>query len=124
MELRGQSFLWIHDLSEPDRLIYFGFNLPLVGWDGFNILPLFMAGTQYITSRMMMANVTDETQRQVMTIMPIMFVFFLYGMPAGLMLYWTIQNVWQIGHTALTKRYVTLHTKAAEAAAAKAALRA
>lgn len=121
VELRGQSFLWIHDLSEPDRLIYFGFNLPIVGWDGFNILPLFMAGTQYITSRMMMANVTDETQKQVMTLMPIMFVFFLYGMPAGLMLYWTIQNLWQIGHTALTKRYVALHTKAAEEAAAKAA---
>lgn len=120
VELRGQSFLWIHDLSEPDRLIYFGFAIPLLGWDGFNVLPLFMAATQYVTSRMMMANVTDETQKQVMTIMPIMFVFFLYMMPAGLMLYWTIQNVWQIGHTALTKRYVALHTKAAEAAAARA----
>jgi YidC/Oxa1 family membrane protein insertase len=109
VELRGQSWFWIADLSEPDRLLPFGFSLPLLGWDALNILPLLMAATQFITSRMMAANVTDPMQKQIMVMMPIMFVIFLYMMPAGLMLYWFIQNVWQIGHTALTKRYVASH---------------
>ncbi len=109
VELRGQSWFWIKDLTEPDRLIPFGFALPLLGWDALNILPLLMAGTQYITSKMMAANITDPMQKQIMVMMPIMFIFFLYMMPAGLMLYWFIQNVWQIGHTALTKRYVAVH---------------
>jgi len=109
VELRGQSWFWISDLSEPDRLIPFGFALPLLGWDALNILPLLMAGTQFITSKMMAANITDPMQKQIMVMMPIFFVIFLYMFPAGLMLYWFIQNVWQIGHTALTKRYVAAH---------------
>jgi YidC/Oxa1 family membrane protein insertase len=110
VELRGQGFLWIVDLAEPDRLIPFGgFRVPLLGWDAFNILPLLMALTQYYTSKLMTANVSDPMQRQIMVMMPIVFVFILYNMPSGLMLYWTVQNIWQIGHTVLTKRYVALH---------------
>ncbi|MDK2971830.1 MAG: YidC/Oxa1 family rane protein insertase [Candidatus Sumerlaeota bacterium] len=110
VEIRGQSFLWIHDLAQPDRLIPFGgFVLPIVGWTALNILPILMAVTQYFTSKLMTSNVSDPTQRQIMALMPIFFVFILYNMPAGLMLYWTVQNIWQIGHTVLTKRYVAMH---------------
>lgn len=109
IEIRGQSFLWIQDLAAPDRLFAFGFTVPFLGWDAFNLLPLLMASTQFVTSRMMSSNITDETQKQVMLLMPFMFIFILYQMPAGLMLYWTVQNIWQIGHTYLTKRYVAKH---------------
>jgi YidC/Oxa1 family membrane protein insertase len=110
VEIRGQSFWWIQDLAQPDRLIPFGgFVLPIVGWTALNILPILMAVTQYFTSKLMTSNVSDPTQRQIMALMPIFFVFILYNMPAGLMLYWTVQNIWQIGHTVLTKRYVAMH---------------
>lgn len=109
IEIRGQSFLWITDLASPDRLLPFGFTIPLLGWEALNILPFLMAGTQFITSKMMSSTITDETQKQVMMLMPFMFIFILYQMPAGLMLYWTVQNIWQIGHTYLTKRYVAKH---------------
>lgn len=109
IEIRGQSFLWMRDLAAPDRLVPLGFTIPLLGWDALNILPFLMAITQFITTKMMSSNITDETQKQVMLLMPFMFIFMLYSMPAGLMLYWTVQNVWQIGHTYLTKRYVAAH---------------
>lgn len=109
VEIRGQGFLWIDDLAAPDRLIPFGFTIPLIGWNALNILPILMAITQYFTSKLMMTNITDPTQRQIMLLMPFFFTIILYNMPSGLMLYWTVQNVWQIGHTVLTKRYVAAH---------------
>ncbi|MBI5154883.1 membrane protein insertase YidC [Candidatus Poribacteria bacterium] len=109
IELRGQSFLWIKDLSGPDRLIPFGGALPVIGWDALNILPLLMAVTQFFTTKMMSTNISDPMQRQMMVMMPIVFTIFLYNLPSGLMLYWVVQNVWQIGHTVLTKRYVAAH---------------
>lgn len=109
VELRGQEFLWIADLTQPDRVLPFGFTIPLLGWDALNILPILMAVTQYFTSKLMMMNIQDKMQRQMMIMMPVFFLFILYGMPSGLMLYWTVQNIWQIGHTVLTKRYVATH---------------
>ncbi|MEQ8819234.1 MAG: membrane protein insertase YidC [Sumerlaeia bacterium] len=118
VELRGQSFLWIDDLAQPDRLIPFGFAIPLLGWTAFNILPLLMAGSQYFVSRLMSANISDPMQRQVMVMMPLVFVIFLYNLPSGLMLYWVVQNIWQIGHTILTKRAVEAHSGPPPSAAA------
>ncbi|MCB2156966.1 membrane protein insertase YidC [bacterium] len=109
VELRGQSFLWIADLSQPDRLVNFGGALPILGWTSLNILPFLMAGTQFLTSRLMSTNISDPMQRNMMVMMPVVFMIFLYNLPSGLMLYWTVQNIWQIGHTVLTKRYVAMH---------------
>ncbi len=115
VELRGQPFLWIENLAAPDRLFMLPFTVPLVNWSSFNLLPLLMVVTQYFTSKLMMSQVADPQQRQMqqqmMIMMPLFFLLFLYNMPAGLMLYWTVQNVWQIGHTVLTKRYVELHDR-------------
>ncbi|MGF1574217.1 MAG: membrane protein insertase YidC [Sumerlaeia bacterium] len=122
IEIRGQSFMWIADLAAPDQLFQLGFTIPLLGWSAFNLLPFLMASTQFVTSKMMSSNITDPTQKQVMMLMPFMFIFILYQMPAGLMLYWTVQNIWQIGHTYLTKRYVAKHeAKYSETAVAKPA---
>ncbi len=108
VELRGQSFLWVHDLSAPDRLFALPFSIPFMG-NAFNVLPILMAVTQYFTSRLMSTNISDPMQRQMMYMMPVLFFFITYSMPSGLMLYWTVQNIWQIGHTVLTKRYVATH---------------
>jgi len=117
-ELRGQAFLWIHDLSLPDRLFAFpGFSLPFLG-DAFNLLPLLIGATQIITTRMSMSAATDPAQRQIMMIMPIMFVVFLYNFPSGLMLYWVISNVWQIGQQAFTNRIIRREQQQATAPAA------
>ncbi len=108
IELRGQPFLWIQDLSLPDRLLVFsGVTLPFgIAINSLNLLPILMGITQVITSRMSMSAATDPAQRQIMLIMPIAFIFFLYNFPSGLMLYWVVTNAWQIGQQALTNRII------------------
>jgi len=119
IELRGQSFYWISDLSMPDRLLTFpGFRLPLIGViASLNILPILMGLTQVVSSRMTMSAAADPTQRQMMMFMPLAFVFLLYNFPSGLMLYWVVTNLWQIGQQKLTNRLIQREQGAAEAPA-------
>lgn len=102
IELRFAEFLWISDLSEPDRLFNLGFSLPVLGSD-LNLLPFLMAISMYLQQKvapMTPATATDDTQQQVqrtmMRMMPIMMFFVLYNFAAGLALYWTTQNVLMI----------------------------
>jgi YidC/Oxa1 family membrane protein insertase len=118
VELRGQSFLWIPDLSGPDRLIDWKTALPLIG-TSFNILPLVMAATNFLQMKIMHMPAADETQEQVqkqmMIMMPIMFTFFLYHLPSGLILYWVVSNIISIGQSYLTKRIIAAHMAEHEA---------
>jgi YidC/Oxa1 family membrane protein insertase len=85
-ELRGAPFVgWIHDLSTPDVLFHAG-GFP------FHALPLIMGGAMFMQQRMSGA-ASDPTQKQMMTMMPIMFTFMFYNFPAGLVLYWLTNNI-------------------------------
>ena len=68
---------WIQDLSAKDP--YF-------------ILPLVM-GASMLLMQKMQPMPTDPMQAKVMQLMPIMFTFFFMIFPAGLVLYWTINNL-------------------------------
>lgn len=96
IELRFADFLWITDLSAPERIFEFGFTIPLLGWDALNILPLLMTITMVIQQKMSPA-AGDPTQQKIMLVMmPAMMLFFLYNFASGLALYWTTQNVLMI----------------------------
>ena len=109
VELRHANFLWISDLSEPERLIEFGFTVPLLGWSSLNLLPIFMAGTMFLQQKLTpMPSSGDEKQQQVhatmMKVMPVMMLVLLYDFAAGLALYWSTQNVLMIIQQALYRR--------------------
>ncbi len=111
IELRFASFLWIKDLSEPERLIPFGFEIPLLGWDALNILPILMAVTMVVQQKVapMSSPGTGDSQQQqmqqtMMKIMPVMMLFFLYNFASGLALYWTTQNVLMIAQQLIHKK--------------------
>jgi YidC/Oxa1 family membrane protein insertase len=89
-ELRGAPFFgWIRDLSAPDVLVHMGtFQL--------HALPLVMGGAMFMQQRMAGAP-SDPTQKQMMTMMPIMFTFMFYGFPSGLVLYWLTNNLMTMG---------------------------
>ncbi|MEY2531111.1 MAG: YidC/Oxa1 family rane protein insertase [Verrucomicrobiota bacterium] len=90
VELRNSSFLWIHDLSQPDTVAH----LPVLGWP-VNILPIIMAATSF-----WMMQITpksgDPTQQRMMMFTPIIFVIFCYNFAAALALYYTVQNLFTI----------------------------
>ena len=117
IELRGASFLWVSDLSQPDTLFHAG-GFPI------NLLPLIMGVTMLWQARLTpMSPGMDPAQQKIMKYMPLMFVAFLYNYSAGLTLYWTTQNLLTILQTKLTKTQQTPATPVVSAATPKAALK-
>lgn len=88
IQLRNSSFLWVHDLSQPDTVGH------LMGFP-INLLPLVMAGTM-VWQMIISPKSGDATQQRMMYFMPIVFLVFAYNYASGLALYWTTQNVFSI----------------------------
>ena len=57
-----------------------------------------------ISTELMVATQSDQTQKWIMRAMPIMFVLFLFRFPAGLFVYWVTTNVWTIGQQLVIRR--------------------
>jgi YidC/Oxa1 family membrane protein insertase len=90
VELRQAPFvLWIHDLSRPDTLFGVWFGMPI------GLLPMLMGATMIIQTRLN-PEPPDPVQAKVMKIMPIAFSVFFFFFPAGLVLYWLVNNVLSI----------------------------
>jgi YidC/Oxa1 family membrane protein insertase len=91
--IKGADFLWIKDLSEPDRL----FTSPV----DINILPILMAIGMFVQQKLSSANATGEyaQQQKMMTLlMPVIFGFFFYRMASGLVLYWLINSTLMLAY--------------------------
>ncbi len=89
IELRHESFLFVSDLTQPDRLFPLGFTVPLLGWTHFNILPLCYVALTIINQRLMPkpSNEQMAQQQKIMTFMLVAFGFIFYHFASGLMLY-------------------------------------
>ncbi len=99
VELRGQGFLWVNDLSQPDTLAH----IPILGGIPFNVLPIVMAISSFLQIRMM-PKTADPMQQKIIMFMPFMFFFFCYNFASALALYWTTQNIFSIGQTWLMNK--------------------
>ncbi|NDD71244.1 membrane protein insertase YidC, partial [bacterium] len=86
VELRLESFLWIHDLSTPDTLFH-------IGSFGVNLLPILMGITMWLSMRMTPTPSADDTQKTIMYTMAFLFPVICYSLPAALSLYMTLQNL-------------------------------
>jgi YidC/Oxa1 family membrane protein insertase len=97
VEMRNAPWiLWIHDLAVPDP---------------WYLLPLIMAGTMFIQVKL---NPTppDPVQAKVMMVMPIVFSVMFFFFPAGLVLYWLVNNIYSIAQ----QWYITKSIEKAAAA--------
>lgn len=105
-ELRGAGFLepWITDLSQPDSIWNFAPTSILFIGSDIRLLPILMAVTQILSSKLMQpagsqgGSSQQQSQMKMMTYaMPVIFLFVLYDVSSGLLLYWTMTNVLSIG---------------------------
>jgi YidC/Oxa1 family membrane protein insertase len=105
IELRHAPFmLWINDLSAPDRLFSFPFEIPFMSPPyGIPVLTLLMGATMFITQKMTPMP-GDPTQAKVMMFLPLFFTFLFINFPSGLVLYWLVNNILQIGQQYRIKR--------------------
>ena len=93
--LRGAKFLWIKDLSEPDKLFLLPFSIPILG-NEFNLLPILMTIGMFIQQKFTTVSASGssaEQQKIMMIIMPLMFGLIFYRMPSGLVLYWFVNSI-------------------------------
>lgn len=80
IELRGASWLWVTDLSQPEHL-------PI------RILPLAMIISQFVMQKMTPTTTADPVQQRMMLMMPLVLGFMFYGVSSGLVLYWLTSNL-------------------------------
>lgn len=99
VEMRGAPWLgWIQDLSIKDP---------------YYILPLIMGATSFIQTRLNPAP-PDPIQAKVMMMMPILFTFMFLWFPAGLVLYWVVNNSLSIAQQWQINRMIAAGGKPAE----------
>ncbi|GAB3930426.1 membrane protein insertase YidC [Mucilaginibacter myungsuensis] len=92
-ELRGQSFLWMHDLSTYDTLVTFA-PLPLIGWTHISLMCLLMTISTLIYTYFnnQISGATGQ-MKYIGYITPIIFFGALNGYPAGLNYYYFLANM-------------------------------
>jgi YidC/Oxa1 family membrane protein insertase len=98
IELRHAPFvLWIKDLSAPDRLFNFPFQIPFMSAPyGIPVLTLLMGASMFLQQKMT-PMVGDPTQAKIMMFLPLIFTVMFINFPSGLVLYWLTQNILSIG---------------------------
>jgi len=92
-ELRGQSFLWMHDLSTYDSLVHFGTSIPILG-DHISLMCLLMTISTLIYTYFnnQISGATGQ-MKYIGYITPIIFFGALNGYPAGLNYYYFLANM-------------------------------
>ena len=103
---------WIHDLSAPDPLglmTLFGiipWNVPqLLSLIDIGILPIFMGFTMWLQQKLNPAP-ADPTQARIFALLPFVFTFVLAGFAAGLVLYWSVNNILSIAQQWFIQRRI------------------
>jgi YidC/Oxa1 family membrane protein insertase len=92
IELRHSPFFWwIQDLSAKDP---------------YYITPIIMGATQFIQQKMT-PTVGDPMQAKIMLLMPVVFTFIFLNFPAGLVIYWLLNNILSIGQQYYINRKLT-----------------
>ncbi len=95
VSFKGAHFLWIKDLSEPDRLFILPFTIPGLG-NEFNLLPILMIIAVFIQQKlssksMVVTDAMQASQQKMMGIMmPVFMGVIFYKMASGLTLYFFI----------------------------------
>ena len=90
IELRQAPFLWLHDLSAPDK---------------FYIMPVAIIVSTYLMQKMTPSAGMDPKQQQMMTLMmPLMIGWFSFNLPSGLSLYWVVGTIIGIAQQQIMNR--------------------
>ncbi len=109
IELRGQSFLWVADLSAPDYIISLPFSIPFLG-DKLSLFCLLMTATNIIYTRINMQSQPGGNSmpgmKWMMYLMPVMFLFFFNNYAAGLSYYYFLSLLITIIQTYIFRQVV------------------
>ncbi|HTU03647.1 MAG TPA: membrane protein insertase YidC [Candidatus Sulfotelmatobacter sp.] len=98
VELQNQPFICFGHIFGVDLWI-----CDLASHDPTYVLPLLMGASMFIQQKMTPV-MGDPRQARMMLFMPVVFTFMFLNLPAGLVLYWTLSNVFQIAQQKYMER--------------------
>ena len=111
IELRGESFLWAHDLSSYDSVLNLPFSIPFYG-DHVSLFALLMAISTFTFSYINYKQ-TASSQPQMpgmkfmmVYMMPLMLLFWFNSYASGLCYYYLLSNLLTIAQTYIVRRMV------------------
>ena len=82
IELKGSEWiLWIDDLGAMDP---------------YYVLPILMGATMFLQQKLTPNTMTDPMQQKMFQLLPVIFTFFFLWFPAGLTLYWFMNNLFTV----------------------------
>ena len=97
IELRQQPFLWADDLSSYDSIATLPFTIPLGYGDHVSLFTILMCASTVvytmITSKQMPQQQGMPNMKLMMYLFPVMMLFFMNSLPAGLSLYYLLANI-------------------------------
>lgn len=106
IELRGESFLWAHDLSTYDVFFRLPFTIPFYGAHVSLFTLLMTASTiLYTWSNNQVSSVTGP-MKSIGYVMPLVFMFVLNSFPAGLSFYYFVSNIITFSQQAVIRKFV------------------
>jgi len=102
VEMWQAHFLWIRDLTQPDSL----FTVTLWGGHAIsaNLLALLMGVSMWVQQKMSPTTGDPRQAQMMLWMMPIIFTFMFWSFPSGLVLYWLVNNILQVGQQWLINR--------------------
>ncbi len=113
IELRGESFLWVKDLSAPDAILSWTTDIPFISSTFGNHISLFcllMTVVNIIYTRITMQNQPTGNSmpgmKWMMYLMPVMFLFFFNNYAAGLSYYYFLSLLITIVQTYIFRKVV------------------
>lgn len=112
IELRGESFLWAHDLSAPDAIISWSGNIPLITEYFGNHISLFcllMTATNIIytyTTMQSQGGAQMPGMKWMMYLMPVMFMVFFNNYASGLSYYYFLSLLITILQTYAFRKFI------------------
>jgi len=95
VELKGASFLWIKDLSSPDRFAELPFPAPV---NYLNLLPILLMCMGILQQKITTSSSTASQQKSMGLFFAVFIGIIFYGFPAALTLYWLIQNIFTLSY--------------------------
>ena len=112
IQLRGESFLWVHDLSAPDAIVSWTAQIPFITNYFGNHISLFcllMTVTNIVYTKLSMSSSSNQMpgMKWMMYLMPLMFLVFFNNYAAGLSYYYFISLLITIIETYTCRLFVS-----------------
>ena len=111
--LRGETFLWSHDLSSYDSVLSFGFSIPGYG-DHVSLFALLAVVTSFLISLYGMSMTPDQSNpamKYMPYIMPVFLLVFFNRLASALTWYYTVSNVITLALQFVIQNYIIDHAK-------------